>query len=245
MKLSEHLYIIGSDQLGLSSPRDSNVYLIDGGGELGLVDAGRAASFGTHVSNVRAHGYLPSRISKILLTHSDIGHAEGCASFARELGTEAYVSEHGSQLLKTGTSERLRALREYGIYDHRYRFPSVDGHHELGDGMTVRIGNVELKTIRIRGHSVDSLFFLGEIDGRRVLFTGDTVFYGGRIGLVNLPGCSIDNYRQDVPRLSGLNVDVLLPAHGIFVLDGGQRHLDTVVSAFRGVGLPSNHEFAI
>ena len=82
--------------------------------------------------------------------------------------------------------------------------------------------------------------YLAMIDGMRVLFTGDTLFYGGLVGLVNLPGSSIEAYREDIPRLHGLQVDSLFPAHGMFVLRNGQKHLDAAVAAFRGEHLPPN-----
>ena len=43
------------------------------------------------------------------------------------------------------------------------------------------------------------------------------VFYGGRLGLVNLDGCSLDDYRRDIAKLADLNVDSLMPGHGVFM----------------------------
>ena len=36
MRIGEHLYLVGSEQFGLSHPLDSNCYLIDGGSALAL-----------------------------------------------------------------------------------------------------------------------------------------------------------------------------------------------------------------
>jgi glyoxylase-like metal-dependent hydrolase (beta-lactamase superfamily II) len=245
MQLLEHLYLVGSDQMGLSSPRDSNLYLIDGGSSLCLIDVGRASSTDRHAANIDACGFSPDDIEVALLTHADPGHSEASRSFQERFGASIWISEHGTDLIETGDSERFKALRRYGIYEDDYAFPTATVGRALAHDDVIQIGEVELRAIRVRGHSSDSLLYLGVIDGKRVLFTGDTLFLSGHIGLVNLPGCSIADYRDDIVQLAGLDVDLFLPAHGMFVMEGGQRHVDAAIGSFMKVTIPPNHAFAI
>lgn len=44
--------------------------------------------------------------------------------------------------------------------------------------------------------------------------------------MINSPDSPLQSYREDMPKLRGLEVDVWLPGHGLFTLAGGQRHID-------------------
>jgi hypothetical protein len=58
--------------------------------------------------------------------------------------------------------------------------------------------------------------------------------------LQNVAGCSLDDYRRDISKLSGLEIDSLLPGHGIFVVRNGQEHLDRAVEYLAGLAVPPN-----
>jgi glyoxylase-like metal-dependent hydrolase (beta-lactamase superfamily II) len=64
---------------------------------------------------------------------------------------------------------------------------------------------------------------------KRALFTGDVVFYGGKLGLLNLEGFSLDDYRRDIHKLANLDVDMLLPGHGVFTVRRGQNHIKRAI----------------
>ena len=58
------------------------------------------------------------------------------------------------------------------------------------------------------------------------MFSGDVVFYGGALGLINADGCSLADYRRDIGKITQLKVDMLLPGHGVFILRNGFKHID-------------------
>ena len=75
----------------------------------------------------------------------------------------------------------------------------------------IRLGKHAILAVGVQGHTKDSTCFLWESRGRSVLFTGDVIFYGGTIGLINAEGSSLDDYRRDIAKLADLNIDMLLP----------------------------------
>ncbi|PYV28541.1 MAG: hypothetical protein DMG24_01840 [Acidobacteria bacterium] len=52
---------------------------------------------------------------------------------------------------------------------------------------------------------------LTEVDGQKWLFSGDVVFYGGILGVINFEGSGKGAYRADLHKLRGLAVEGLLP----------------------------------
>jgi glyoxylase-like metal-dependent hydrolase (beta-lactamase superfamily II) len=85
--------------------------------------------------------------------------------------------------------------------------------HEVHDQDRIKVAGLELTAISIEGHSPDSICYLVELGSQRHLFSGDVLFYGGIIGLINFPGSSMDGYRQDIKKLAGLQIDGLFPGH--------------------------------
>jgi glyoxylase-like metal-dependent hydrolase (beta-lactamase superfamily II) len=110
----------------------------------------------------------------------------------------------------------------------------------FGGDMSIRLGEGELCTIGVQGHTRDSTCFLWQSAGRRHLFTGDVVFYAGAIGLINADGSSLEGYRRDLPKLAKLDVDVLLPGHGVFVLRNGQKHINRALCKLTDFVLPES-----
>ena len=97
----------------------------------------------------------------------------------------------------------------------------------------IDICGLSLTPIPVRGHSPDSYVFLCNLDGLRTLFSADVVFYGGVLGLINVDGSDLAGYRADLPKLADLGVEALLPAHGMFTLRFGQRHIDTAIAQLK------------
>ena len=79
MRISDHVYLVGSDQFGLSHPLDSSCYLLDGGSSLGLVDGGLGLGVDDILANVEASGFDSKKISHVLITHAHAGHWGGAA----------------------------------------------------------------------------------------------------------------------------------------------------------------------
>jgi hydroxyacylglutathione hydrolase len=224
----------GTTGLGISHAIDPNVYLLSGGEDLALVDAGAGRGEDRILQNVRSLGYEPGRIGHIFLTHAHADHAGGAASLAEKLGAQVYLSELEREALESADEEALglTIARRNGYYPEDYRLRACKVDVALKGGERLRCGDLELAVIPTPGHSTGSVCFLAETEEGVALFAGDTVFAGGRISLIVAPGSDLLALQESVARLGGLNVTSLLPGHGIFPLEGGQVHIDQAIEAF-------------
>lgn len=216
MRLLPRVHLVGSGEMGLSDSWDCHVYLLDGGDELALIDAGggRPASYDHILANLADDGLDPSRIRHLILTHWHPDHVRGAAGWRERLGVQVYLPEIERAYLENG---------EAGIPPC-----PVDVGYGHGDRLTV--GDLTLEAIQVPGHSPGICALRLDLPERRVLFAADVVFANGVIGLINYPGSELAPYREYLPRLANLEIDALLPGHLLPVLRNGQRHIDRALA---------------
>ncbi|GAG69275.1 unnamed protein product, partial [marine sediment metagenome] len=77
--------------LGISHPNDSYVYLVDGGKELSLIDAGVGLEIEKIFTNIEEDGFNVSQIKKVILTHTHADHAGGCKGMREKLRCKIFV----------------------------------------------------------------------------------------------------------------------------------------------------------
>jgi hydroxyacylglutathione hydrolase len=236
VRLTERISVVGGGAtgLGISHALDPNVYLLSGGEELALVDAGAGPGEDRILDNVRSLGYEPGQIKHILLTHAHADHAGGAASLAERLGARVYLSELEREALENADEEALglSIARRNGYYPEDYRLRACKVDVVLRGDERLQCGDLELTVIPTPGHSAGSVCFLVDTEEGVALFAGDTVFAGGRISLIVAPGSDLLALQESVAGLRGLNVTSLLAGHGIFPLEGGQEHIDQAIEAF-------------
>jgi len=227
MQISEHVYLVGSEQFGLSHPLDSSCYLLDGGTALGLVDCGLGLGVDDILANVEAAGFDGGKISHVLITHAHVGHWGGAAKIRERTGAEVWApAQHRNYMDNPEEEPGIRLNYKFGRYPPGFEVQACPPNHTFGDGDRVLVGDLELQMIQVQGHTKDSTCFFFEDSGKRGLLTGDVVFYGGKLGIQNLEGFSFDDYRRDIHKLAELEIDMLLPGHGVFVLRRGQKHIE-------------------
>ena len=116
MKLTDRIYLVGSGAVGfgMTDPFDCHVYLLDGGGELALIDVGAGMGAEAIVENVRREGFDPARIRHVVLTHAHGDHAGGAARMRGLLDSPAmYLSAETAHYIRNGDgSEELYHLKD-------------------------------------------------------------------------------------------------------------------------------------
>jgi glyoxylase-like metal-dependent hydrolase (beta-lactamase superfamily II) len=242
MQLSESLYIVGggANALGISQQHDSAVYLLDLKSELALIDAGCGIDPAPIESNVEQHGFALSRIKRVLLTHCHADHAGAAARWRERTGAAVLASAEEASLLERADEEALglTIARANGVYPEDYRLTPCPVDRSLRHEDEIRVGETTISALNVPGHSPGSICYLAELDGRRCLFSGDVVFCGGWISLLNCPGSALGDYREHLPRLANLGVEALLPGHFGFTLGMGQRHINNAIGGLTDLWPP-------
>ena len=153
-----------------------------------------------------------------------------------------YISKEEASGVESGEEVELGleiAIRS-GFYSQDYRFPSTEVSVKLGHEDEFMCGSRTFKALHVPGHSPGSMCYLIDLPEGKALFSGDTVFSGGRILLLNIDGSNLADYRQNCGKLSGIGIDILLPGHGITVLSNGQTHIDEVLKNLKPLQPPPN-----
>lgn len=215
MRLTPRLYLVGSGEVGLSDPDDCHIYLLDGGDEYALIDAGCGTERGiaSLLANLAREGLDSARLRSVILTHWHFDHSGGAAYFREHHGCRVIAPVGERTYVEAGRDQATAC--------------AVDLAVEHGD--TLRVGDLTLQAICVPGHSEATTAYLVDTPEGRLLFAGDIVFASGLIGLINYPGSDLTNYRDNIGRLADLGVDALLPGHLLFTLGDGQRHIDLAI----------------
>ncbi|WP_309118127.1 MBL fold metallo-hydrolase [Paenibacillus sp.] len=244
MKISDRIYLVGSGKFGmeLSEPTDCNVYLIDGGTECALIDAGGGIEPERIVDNLRRDGIGPERIRYCLLTHAHADHAAGARYFHDTYGIEIIASAETGEWLERGDTVKASVdhAKRGGVYPQDYRYPACPVARTLADGDRIRIGDVELRTIDSPGHARGHVCFLWEEGGRRNLFAGDTVFAGGKVVVQYVWDCILEEYADTLAKLHRLGANRLFAGHGPFLLDRADVHIEKAHRCFERLEIPPN-----
>jgi glyoxylase-like metal-dependent hydrolase (beta-lactamase superfamily II) len=247
MRLTPDVCLVGGGMFGfgLTSPGDCHVYLLDGGDELALVDAGIggvAGDPGKIIEQIERDGCDPGRISRLLLSHYHADHMGGAAQMRELLGCEIHASPLTARTLESGDEEQmsLPAAKKAGYFPEGYRLQSCPATGDLTEGATLEVGRLRVKVIETPGHAAGHVSFLVEGGERTYLVQGDVVFFGGTIFLQNVPDCSIQEYATTVKKLSRLDFDAHLPGHLGISLTNGKRHITAAAEVFEKLGVPRN-----
>jgi len=132
---------------------------------------------------------------------------------SRATGVRRVLTTHGHW----DHIQAVEAVRDAGIdvgiaAEDAEMLPAYD--FTIPDDDVVEVGSLRLRTIHTPGHTAGSTCFL--LEGKPVLFSGDTLFPGG-VGNTSLPGGDFDQIIRSVDRrLFTLPADLLvLPGHGL------------------------------
>ena len=172
------------------------MYLVNGGTELALIDAGAGVELERIVSNIHADGLDPEKLKYVLLTHAHSDHAGGCKFWKERYGAQVFGSPETAKFVSRGDEQgiSLTLAKAGGFYPADYHFPACPVDGELREGDLFRVGECQLRAIETSGHCCGMLSFLMTGEGRADLFSGDTIFHGGKILMTNVYDCNFQQY---------------------------------------------------
>jgi glyoxylase-like metal-dependent hydrolase (beta-lactamase superfamily II) len=146
---------------------------------------------------------------------------EQLLELARSLGVRRVLETHGHWDHIQAVTEMRDAGYSVGVaQDDAAMLPSYDeiiGHDEI-----IEVGDLRIRTILNPGHTPGSMSFL--VEGKPILFSGDTLFPGGP-GNTALEGGDFDTIIRSIDELL-FTLDpatLVLPGHGDDTTIGAER----------------------
>ena len=229
LRLSPHLFVVYAE----FPHRDSgNVYLITGRRPT-LIDCGSRRGVPHLLRNLAQLGVGVPDLAQIIATHGDCDHIQGYHDLRQQHpGLPLYIHPLDWSLVQESNP--------YRNANYLYQMPFVPLRAEdclpLTESDRIPAGDGELAVYHTPGHTEGSVCLHGEIDGRKILFAGDTV--GG--AMRSLDGADLAiwaqaarTWRRSLERLSGLELDWVLNGHEPAAsLPLSRARFDRAVAAF-------------
>jgi hydroxyacylglutathione hydrolase len=239
MRITNHLALVASSQFGISCPWDCHIYALRAPHGIILIDAGSGYSADKILDSLQE--YWPNeKLVAIVLTHAHPDHACGAAILQQKTNCDVYAPATAIHWIHTGDEHAtgLAEARAQGAYPADLKLLPCPAAIPYCEDEPLIIAGQAFTPLQTRGHSADSHCLLTTHHNQRLLFSGDTLFYGPVFGVINREDSGMNGYRQDLHKLESLNVDALLPGHGLFTLTGGQRHVDKALEIVHKGFLP-------
>lgn len=166
-----------------------------------LIDPGHSRHLETVFAQMEGDGLSPEEMDLLLITHSHPDHFEGVEFFLEKPVRIAMAKDEERYLMESG--KLLFEGMSQGLPNFRVDFYLREGELHLGKEI--------FEIFKTPGHSPGSLCLYWPT--RKVLFTGDLIFYGG-IGRTDFLEGNPESLKRSIERMSQLEIKVLLPGHG-------------------------------
>ena len=222
VEIARGVYLIGQERL-------SNLtFMIDCGPQgVAIIDPTEDSEFDLTIANVEKCGRRKEDIRWVLNTHCHVDHAMADKKF-QQLGAQIILHEADADAVEKGTQ-----VTAYFLLKGVTEFPRCPVARRLYDGEELELGNQKLRVIHTPGHTPGSVCFLLDVDGKNLLFSGDTVLYDGRLGWQGNPYADNRQYLASLRKLSSftwngaaIQWDMLLPGHGAMAIDQAYRDVE-------------------
>jgi glyoxylase-like metal-dependent hydrolase (beta-lactamase superfamily II) len=193
-----------------------NVYVVHSGRDAVLVDFGS----GDVLDHLDELGV--DRVTDVLVTHHHRDQVQGLAR-AASAGARVWVPPAELDLV-AGMDERWRSRQianDYDVREDRFSLlESVPVAGTVAEYRTTRYGGVDVYALPTPGHTLGSVSYLVELDGRRLAFTGDLVYGDGKVwslASTQWTYSGVEGWAATIissSLLAGRRPELLLPSHG-------------------------------
>jgi glyoxylase-like metal-dependent hydrolase (beta-lactamase superfamily II) len=213
-----------------STPNTIASYLVIGSDGPILVETGPGSTLETLKTRIFEHGFSPSDIKYVLVTHIHLDHA-GAAGWWAQQGAQIFVHHIGAPHLVNPAKLLASAGRIYGELMDPLWGPMVPAPEErvtsVFDGDTINVAGLSFTAIDTPGHAYH----------HHVFKVADVAFTGDAAG-IHIPGPSfvdlpapppefnLELWQGSVERLCELDVTAIYPTHFGRVEDW-RGHLET------------------
>lgn len=223
VKMLTDIYLVGGQEHHLVyldwQANDANVYVINTGDTLVMIDCGCGESLPAILDNMKSAGLDVKDLSHLILTHEHYPHA-AAADTIEKMGIEVVASEHTAAVMDE--ADRIGS----GAFKYSKELVRADVAHVAEGDEILTLGRYDLRFVMLPGHSAGSMGVLATIEDQVVLFSGDTV----------LPP-RIDARRDSIDYDAGLELSslkrlldedpaVIMPGHGWPCLQHGRAWIE-------------------
>ena len=181
-----------------------NTYVIHGEKTV-LIDPGHSRYLNKLFLQMEEDGISAEEVDLVIITHSHPDHFEGIEAFMNKPVKITMNREEEHYLLESG--KLLFEMMRQPLPKFRIDFYLREGELHLGKN--------SFYIYQTPGHSPGSLSIYWP--ERKVLFTGDLIFYGG-IGRTDFMEGNSKLLMESIERLADLDTEILLPGHGEMVM---------------------------
>ena len=219
-------------------PKHAAAYLLEEPAPI-LIDAGdpQERAEATIREGLATRGYDLADIEAVVVTHPHSDHI-GQVPLLREAGATAYAARPVLEQLERDPADLAAGVREIGR-SAGYRGEAIEREIERATsslernrdllaseatipfafGESVTVAGREFEPIHTPGHQVHHASLATDLDGERVLFSGDALIEPFRPGAINVGidyGAydAVDDFHRAIDRLEGQAVDRVFPGHG-------------------------------
>lgn len=223
MKIAEKVY----QTSGVMFCTNSNTYCIDTQDGLVLIDSGFSEKQYQIMREQKVRdGLSGKRVQDLFVTHCHFDHA-GNGWLLQKEGARVCMGEKDADAVSKGGSAVLEEL--FGRKFHCYT-PEL----AVRDGQVFRYGDAMLTVLEHPGHTRGTISVLAEVEGKKILFTGDLFILDpctpadelqAELGWTGGPDFDGEKNKETFRRLCDLPpVDIVAPGHGSIYM-GDSREL--------------------
>lgn len=241
-------------------PKHAAAYLVDGAAPL-LVDCGdpqeRAET--TIQDGLAETGNALEDVAAVVVTHPHSDHI-GQVPLLRDAGATVYAPQPVLEQLERDEEDLAEGVRDVGR-SAGYRGEAIEREVERAQsslrrnrrllapddavafefGEPFSVAGREFEAVHTPGHQIHHAGLLTELDGERVLFSGDALIESFRPGAIHVGidyGAydAVDAFHRSMDRLEGRPVDRVYPGHGpVFTgYDGAIESTRSALEALTG-----------
>lgn len=206
MQIMNRIFQLSGQAYGVSP----NAYAVLGDNAVVIVDTGtNQAELIIIEENLAAWGLSDYPISHLLITHSHFDHSGNAHIFSKK-GTKIIAGIGDAEGIECGDERTL-------CYSHEQNFIPCRVDLKVKSGDHIRAAGLNFDVIHLPGHSSGSMAYQLKLDGKTILFTGDSLMQGPdgqpRLGISVAEDFDPEMYLKSLKTLSKLNADAVLGGH--------------------------------
>jgi hydroxyacylglutathione hydrolase len=179
----------------------SNIYVV-GRNETMVIDTGVGNAANPVWPQLEEIGVKPDNVRGVVLTHAHHDHAMGAFIILQRADPKVYVHRLDTKYIASHLGPNLVRVE---------------------DGDTIPTELWPLEAIWTPGHTKGGMCLYAR--EQNILFSGDTVFPDGHYGSYYGESGSLSAIVGSLRKLSELEVDIMLPGHGMPVFEGAGEHI--------------------